>query len=633
MTAAEVNALRERDPSVVVLDGRSPAEYRKMSLPGALCCPNAELGYRIQSLVPDEATTIVINCAGRTRSILGVEGLRVLNTRNPVFALENGTQGWRLAGLDLQRGIAPQTLPDPDDEQVAALGTTARALIASSGLELVSLTTTNEWLRDEERTTYLLDVRTKAEFSKAHFPGARHAPGGQLVQATDEYVAVRNARIVLSDDNRLRATTTAIRLQDMGHDVYLLDADASTADSNEQSGESGESSFVDSAFPDVDATKGMTILDASPGMTYRAGHIAGAQWVTRARLEKMQLDAAEHLLVTGQDDALLEGIATELRTLGFNNFQSCAGSPRTWADAGHEVVATPDVPADEDCIDYLFFVHDRHDDNMDAARRYLEWETGLIAQLDEQERSALNPRAQFGVLSYGRRGTTTAHALMQAVNDLEGGDGCWLFPTGVAAISTTLQAFLHHGDHLLMAETAFHATKTVYEKFLRPNGVELDAIPWHATDLAEWIKPQTKVVFVESPGSNTLEVMDLPALCKSAHEHGALVIADNTYGSGWLYRPLQLGCDVSIIAGTKYLSGHADVMMGAATARGEAVKALRESVLAGGQTLAPDEAYATLRGIRTLNLRMERHQKNTLEVVRWLEARDEVTCVLHPDLP
>jgi cystathionine beta-lyase len=237
------------------------------------------------------------------------------------------------------------------------------------------------------------------------------------------------------------------------------------------------------------------------------------------------------------------------------------------------------------------------------------------------------------VLSYGRRGTTTAHALMQAVNDLEGGDGCWLFPTGVAAISTTLQAFLHHGDHLLMAETAFHATKTVYEKFLRPNGVELDAIPWHATDLAEWIKPQTKVVFVESPGSNTLEVMDLPALCKSAHEHGALVIADNTYGSGWLYRPLQLGCDVSIIAGTKYLSGHADVMMGAATARGEAVKALRESVLAGGQTLAPDEAYATLRGIRTLNLRMERHQKNTLEVVRWLEARDEVTCVLHPDLP
>lgn len=241
--------------------------------------------------------------------------------------------------------------------------------------------------------------------------------------------------------------------------------------------------------------------------------------------------------------------------------------------------------------------------------------------------------ADDSVLSYGRRGTTTAHALMQAVNDLEGGDGCWLFPTGVAAIATTLQAYLHHGDHLLITETAFHATKTVCENFLKPNGVTIDTIPWNATDLTAWIKPETRVVFVESPGSDTLEVTDLPALCKSARNHGALVIADNTYGSGWLYRPLQLGCDVSIIAGTKYLSGHADVMMGAATARGEAVVPLRKAVLTSGQTLAPDEAYATLRGMRTLNLRMERHQENALQVVRWLEARDEVTCVLHPDLP
>jgi cystathionine beta-lyase len=241
--------------------------------------------------------------------------------------------------------------------------------------------------------------------------------------------------------------------------------------------------------------------------------------------------------------------------------------------------------------------------------------------------------ADDSVLSYGRRGTTTAHALMQAVNDLEGGDGCWLFPTGVAAIATTLQAFLHHGDHMLITETAFHATKTVCENFLKPNGVEVDTIPWNATDLTKWIKPGTKVIFVESPGSDTLEVTDLPALCESAHDHGALVIADNTYGSGWLYRPLHLGCDVSIIAGTKYLSGHADVMMGAATARGEAVTPLRKAVLASGQTLAPDEAYATLRGMRTLNLRMERHQQNALEVVRWLEARNEVTCVLHPDSP
>jgi len=236
------------------------------------------------------------------------------------------------------------------------------------------------------------------------------------------------------------------------------------------------------------------------------------------------------------------------------------------------------------------------------------------------------------VLSYGRRGTTTAHALMQAIADLEGGEGCWLFPTGMAAITTTLNALLKHGDHLLIAETAFHATRTYCADYLRANGVDIDIIPWHATDLTPWIKPETKVVFVESPGSDLFEIMDLKPLCESAHAHGALVVADNTYGSGWLYQPLALGCDVSIIAGTKYLSGHADVMMGAATARGAAVEVLRKAVVSCGQILAPDEAYATLRGMRTLNLRLERHEKSALEIARELAGHDDIEQVLHPGL-
>ncbi|MEM9209766.1 MAG: aminotransferase class I/II-fold pyridoxal phosphate-dependent enzyme, partial [Pseudomonadota bacterium] len=190
--------------------------------------------------------------------------------------------------------------------------------------------------------------------------------------------------------------------------------------------------------------------------------------------------------------------------------------------------------------------------------------------------------ADDSVLSYGRRGTTTAHLLMQAINDLEGGEGCWLFPTGVAAIATTLQALLRSGDHLLIVDNVFHATATVCDTLLRPHGIQVDTVPWDATDLAAWLKPQTKAVFVETPGSDTLEVADLPALCRSAREHDVMVIADNTYGSGWLYRPLELGCDVSIIAGTKYLSGHADVMMGAATATGKAARPLRDAVLAAG---------------------------------------------------
>ena len=396
LTAAELHDLLERDPSVVVLDGRSPAEYRKMSLPGALCCPNAELGFRIRSLVPDESTTIVINCAGRTRSILGVEGLRVLNIRNPVFALENGTQGWRLGGFDLHHSVAPQDLPEPDNDQRLAMSSQASSLIAASELSLLSPETLAAWQDDPLRTTYLLDVRSRSEFEAAHWPGAQHAPGGQLVQATDQYVAVRNARIVLSDDNRLRSATTAIRLQDMGHDVYLLDADARTGVAGSTKPTERES-MPDAKFPDARASAGRTLLDASAGMSFRDSHIHDARWVTRARLNRMGLSPDEPLLVTGRDEVLLAGVVAELRTLAFTDVQSCPGSPTIWADAGYDIVSTPDLPADEDCIDYLFFVHDRHDGNMDAARRYLEWEVGLVDQLDAQERSVLSPRARFAL--------------------------------------------------------------------------------------------------------------------------------------------------------------------------------------------------------------------------------------------
>ncbi len=392
LTADELNALRASNPNVVVLDGRSPAEYRKMSLPGATCCPNAELGYRIRSLAPDPDTTVIINCAGRTRSILGVEGLRVLNIPNPIFALENGTQGWKLAGFELEHGVEPQKLPAPDAAQLDEMSTAARQLIAASGLETVSPETVADWLSDERRTTYLLDVRSAEEFSASHWPGARHAPGGQLVQATDQYVAVRYARIVLIDDNRLRATTTAIRLRDMGHRVWLLDADA--RDGAESA--AGQKSATSSAgFPSADELEGRSLLDASRGMDYRDGHIDGARWVTRARLDRLGLETQTPVLVTGRSAELAETVGRDLRGMGITDLRVQAGDPATWRAAGHRVVSTPDEPSETDCIDYLFFVHDRHDGNMDAARRYLEWEVGLVDQLDEQERGALNPRASF----------------------------------------------------------------------------------------------------------------------------------------------------------------------------------------------------------------------------------------------
>jgi len=241
--------------------------------------------------------------------------------------------------------------------------------------------------------------------------------------------------------------------------------------------------------------------------------------------------------------------------------------------------------------------------------------------------------ADDNVLSYGRRGTTTAHALMQAIADLEGAEGAWLFPTGVAAIAATLMALLRPGDHLLLVDTVFGATKTYCEEVLSGFGIRFDLFPCGTTDITPFLKPETKLVYVESPGSQTYEVMDLPALTDSAHKAGLIVVADNTYGSGWLYRPISLGCDVSIIAGTKYLGGHADVMMGAVSATGETARRIRSAVHASGQTLAPDEAYLTLRGMRTLSLRLERHEQNALALAAWFAKRPQVLGVLYPGLP
>lgn len=237
------------------------------------------------------------------------------------------------------------------------------------------------------------------------------------------------------------------------------------------------------------------------------------------------------------------------------------------------------------------------------------------------------------VLSYGRRGTSTAHQLAAAIRDLEEAEACFVFPTGVAAVAGALSPFLKTGDHLLVVDTIFPATRSYCEKVLSPLGIEIGYFPWDTTDLKPYAQANTHLVMVESPASQTFEVMDLPALCASAHEHGLLVAADNTYGSSWLYRPLALGCDLSVIAGTKYISGHADAMMGAVAARGAAVGPLRQHTALTGQTLGPDDAYSCLRGLRTLGLRMERHGENGMRMARWLKGRPEVRRVLHPGLP
>ena len=391
ISAEDLNAHIQNADDFILLDGRSGPEFNKMSLPGAQSCPNAELGYRLPMLCADTTTPIIVNCAGRTRSIIGAQGLALLDIPNPIYALRNGTQGWRLAGFDLVHGASPLPLPELDAETFEAGRALAVDLRKKFDLQTIAGAKAKEWLADTQKSTFLFDVRTEDEFTKSHVAGAHSAPGGQLVQATDEHLAVRNARIILSCDNGLRSASTAIWLIGMGHSVWLLEADTPMDAVTTMAAKENISTLdAEQLKKRVDA--GAKVIDVSKGLDYRAGHIEGAHWVTRARLDVGTMGDLDDLVVVGQSPDLIEGIIAEFKVVtGSAPGDIHVGNPEQWQNAGLNLVETPDNPNENDCIDHLFFVHDRHDGNLDAARRYLEWETGLLDQLDDQERGVLMP--------------------------------------------------------------------------------------------------------------------------------------------------------------------------------------------------------------------------------------------------
>ena len=244
---------------------------------------------------------------------------------------------------------------------------------------------------------------------------------------------------------------------------------------------------------------------------------------------------------------------------------------------------------------------------------------------------ALHERAQ--PYTYGRRGTPTSRAVEEAVALVEGGHNAKMTPSGMAAISTALLAFLKSGDHLLMVDTAYNPTRQFCDGLLTGLGIETTYYdPLAGRGIAAMIRPNTRVVFTESPGSQTMEVQDIPAIVEAAHKAGCLVMLDNTWGAGHYFKAFEHGCDVSIQAATKYLVGHSDAMMGTVTCSAETWPRFKAAYEALGMFAGPDDMYLTLRGIHTLDVRLERHMKNATHVAEWLRTRDEVETVLYPAL-
>ena len=241
-----------------------------------------------------------------------------------------------------------------------------------------------------------------------------------------------------------------------------------------------------------------------------------------------------------------------------------------------------------------------------------------------------------GELFYGRRGTLTHFALQDAMTELENGAGCVLYPCGAAAVTNAILAFVESGDEVLMCGSVYEPTRDFCNHILRKLNVSTVWYP-HTTgnNIEDYLSAQTKVVFLESPGSITMEVQDIPSIVAAVRRKApeAIIMLDNTWAAGVLFKALDFGIDISIQAGTKYIIGHSDGMIGTAVANERCYATLRENSYLMGQMADADTAYMASRGLRTLGVRLRQHQESSIKVAQWLSSRDEVWRVNHPALP
>jgi cystathionine beta-lyase len=254
-----------------------------------------------------------------------------------------------------------------------------------------------------------------------------------------------------------------------------------------------------------------------------------------------------------------------------------------------------------------------------------------LAALESAER---RKAAGDRVVAYGRMGLDTHVALEDVFKHLEQGTHAYLAPSGLSAITLTFMALLSAGDHALVADNVYGPVHVLEQAVLRRLGIEISYFAPNRDDIAALVRPNTRLLYVESPGSLLFEMLDLPALAEQARRHGLVLASDNTWGSGYIYRPLALGAQVSVVAGTKYVGGHSDLMLGAVVTNDpELAQRLNKTQYAMGYSVSADDAWLALRGVRTLPLRMAQHARNALQVCDFLASRPEVARLYHPALP
>ena len=385
VSAEEVQALIENGTNMVILDARRFDEYQAMNIPGSVSVPGAELVLRARTLAPDPDTLVIVNCAGRTRSLIGTQSLLNAGLPNPIVALRNGTIGWTLAGQSLEhsqqrRGGEPSSR---DAEEARAR---ARAVSYRAGVKRIDPGGLENLAGDARRTLYCFDVRTPEEYASGHIPGFRSAPGGQLVQETDIFAPVRGARFVLADDQGVRADMSASWLAQLGCEVYVLDGGFDGAlETGSWRPRLPPFPAADTICPDRLAERlyqstTTLILDLAPSPFHRRGHIPGAWFAIRERIAEAPLPVASQIVLTSPDGALARFASNEvMRKLG-RDVQVLEGGTAAWTASGYPLEAGLTRAASEP-DDVYKRPYEGVDNSRAAMQAYLDWEYGLVEQL------------------------------------------------------------------------------------------------------------------------------------------------------------------------------------------------------------------------------------------------------------
>ncbi len=395
ISVEDLQALIDRKANIAIYDSRSYEEYHNNSIPTAISVPGAELVYRFADLMPSPDTTVIVNCGGRTRSIIGAQSLINAGVRNKVVSLKDGTMAWHLAGLDVVHG-ATRKPPEVSTHGLKSAAEAAARVAARCGIVRIDKPTLETWRAEAgERSLYVLDVRSPEEYEAGHLRGARSAPGGQLVQETDSHMATWGARVVLVDDNGVRAAMTASWLKQMGWtDIAFFVASAADGDWETGPHLPAVLGLEAASVPQIDAIElhdrlaagKVTVIDLASSKRYALGHIPGAWFAVRSRFATAltKLPAHQAIVLTSPDGALAALAAAELQAVASVPVMTLAGGTQAWVRAGLPFETGLTRMADE-ADDVFLSPRERGQNREDAMREYLTWEINLVNDMAEDD--------------------------------------------------------------------------------------------------------------------------------------------------------------------------------------------------------------------------------------------------------